>query len=230
MASPGSEALPGSTRRSGPPPRRTPPGHAQNPAHLPRPSGVRVRARRRRATPGGTRDTSCRTRRTAEVRTWGDGAAEGGKVQHRQQGKRAARLGAAAPGRAALPLGSLGVHGVQGESWRRLRPLPPRVRAERPRPPESRAARGRSAGDVVGPPAAGLRAALGAHVWGRCPGTQPRSAVPGARRGWQGAGCRGLGASQAQAPPLRRAELGRLEPPPVPPGCRRNGREPVGQS
>lgn len=206
----------------------------RGPARPPRPLGVRVRTRRRRAAPGGTRGAGCGTRRTAEVRTRGDGAAESGKVQYGQQGKRAARLGAAAPRRAALPLGSLGVHGVQGESWRRLRPLPPRVRVERRRLPESRAPRGRGAGDVVGPPAAGLLPAVSAHVWGRCPGAQPRAPwdarFPGVRLGWQGAGCRALGASQAQPPAVRGAELDPLALLPVSPGCRRNWREPVGHS
>ena len=101
---------------------------SEAPPRPPRPSGY-VSARRRRPAPGSQRDASCETRRTPEVRDLcEDGAVEGGKVQHRRQGKRAARVGAAAPRRAAFPLGSFGVHGVQGESWCRLRPLPPRVR------------------------------------------------------------------------------------------------------
>lgn len=98
----------------------------------------------------------------------------------------------------------------------------------------SRAPRGRGVGDVVGPPAAGLLPAVGAHVWERCPGAQPRAPwdarFPGVRLGWQGAGCRALGASQAQPPPVRGAELDPLALLPVPPGCRRNWREPVGHS
>lgn len=135
--------LPGSL---GPPSAHAPPSA---PAASAPPLGVRVRAGRKRAAPGCPREASCGTPLTFDVRSLRkDGAAEGGKVQHHRQGKRAARLGAAAPGRAALPLRSLGVHGVQGESWRRLRPLPPRVRTERPRPPESQHFGVRGAGGV----------------------------------------------------------------------------------
>lgn len=174
---------------SGPARLQTPSGMRRSAARPPRPSGVRVRAGRTRAAPGSPRDASCGTRRLSEAGAEEDGAAKGGKVHHRRQGKRAARLGAAAPRGAALPLGSPGVHGVQGESWRRLRPLPPRVRKERPRPPESEPP---GAGPGVlgasgGQPALGLRPVGAAQERGGA-AEEPSPAVPRARGSRGGAG------------------------------------------
>lgn len=159
-----------------------PSAHAQRPppaASAP-PLGVRVRAGRKRAAPGCLREASCGTPLTFDVRSLRkDGAAEGGKVQHHRQGKRAARLGASAPWRAAIPLRSLGVHGVQGESWRRLRPLPSRVRTERPRLPESQHFGFRGAGGVCGWGGA-ARHGVSRELGGAQPRTSPHvQLVPG---------------------------------------------------
>lgn len=144
------------------------------------PLGRRARAGRRRALrlPARSQAAAGRGWRLTCGDCEKDGAAEGGKVQHRRSGKRAARLGAPAPWRAALPLRSLGVHGVQGESWRCLRPLPSRVRTERARPPESVSAGSAVLGGCVcgGEPAPGLHLAGAAQVLSPAPSSR---AAPG---------------------------------------------------